>query len=987
VSLAGAFTRVPTAYPKFESQSAEDSRENPLQSCASAFHLPEDVVMSSSRRFLRGRFPVGRSLLGLLLVVLAACDTPSEIENPANNPPSPLTDPQPAHNAVAVPTQPELVLAWSGGDDPDGDAVVFDVFVGSVEPLLRVGTTPDHHFSVPSQAVPPQTEVLWQIVARDDRGATTSSPIWRFGTAAEANRPPTPITAPSPADHDTAVAVNVVLHWSGGDDPEDGRTVFEVRLDTTPALGGSELLVHTGLTERQLSPGPLDSATTYYWQITARDSLGASSQSPVLSFSTIGAANRPPLPPVAPEPPDGESGVSINPELGWSGGNDPDGDPVTFHVLIDTVNPPVHVFAGVFTSTAVLVGPLQHTRTYYWQIIAEDTHGAQTTGPVWSFSTDDVPNTPPGAPHAPSPAAGAVGADPQHPLGWVGGGDPDGDAVVYDVYFGTLSPPPLVGSTASTSYMPPGGMDYDTSYFWRVVARDARGGRTSSSQWRFTTRPQNFPPSSPVNPSPTNGLVGVPVTVHLIWDECADPNGDPVVYDVYFGTGNSPVFAGTRTSASFDPPGDLAFNTTYRWRIVARDDDGGETQGPLWTFTTGSAPNHPPVAPSNPSPPNGATGLAVTTGLDWSASPDPDGDPVAYDVYFGTADPPPFVQHQAATSYDPPGVLAYGTTYHWRVVAKDLWGDETSGPDWSFTTGAAPNYPPSAPTNPSPTDGATDVALEATLAWDPASDPDGDLLSYDVFFGVMDPPPYVGIRPDPSFDPPGNLAPDTHYYWQVLTRDEHSAPVPGPIWEFTTGSGNHAPSAPSTPDPADGTTGVPISTSFAWSGGVDPDGDPVVFDLYLGPGNPPPFIGTFSSPGFDPPADLDYDTLYYWRVVARDDQGAQTSSSTWSFTTDNGPNQPPSVPQSPDPANGATGIQPDIVLTWSGGVDPDGDPVTFDVYFGDTDPPPFAATRTSPSYDPPGALQNGTDYFWRIVASDPNGGQMSGSTWRFTTAP
>jgi hypothetical protein len=947
--------------------------------------------MSSSKRSFLARRSGGAFALGWALLAVVACDTPSEIQNPANDPPTAPTNPVPAHNAVAVPTQPELLLAWTGGDDPDGDQVVFDVFMGSVEPLLRIGTTTARTFTAPSQAVPPQTEVLWQVVARDARGALAEGPIWRFGTASTANRPPTPIAAPFPADQDTAVSVAVMLRWEGGNDPEDGRVEFEVRLDTTPNLAGPELLVVNGLQVREYDPtGDLDPATTYYWQITARDSLGATSQSSLLAFTTAGPTgppNRPPAAAEAPEPPDGELGVEIDLELGWSGGVDPDGDPVSFRVVLDTVNPPVTVLVGVTTTTAVVVGPLAHTRTYYWQIIAEDSHGARTPGPVWNFSTTDVPNAPPGAPRSPQPTSGAIGVDPGASLTWQSGGDPEGDAVVYDVYFGPFNPPPLAGSTAFTSFDPPDGIDYDTTYFWRVEARDARGGRTSGPLWRFSTRSQNYPPSAPSSPHPGAGLTGVPATVVLTWDESHDPDGDDVTYEVYFGTSNPPVFSGERSTASFDPPGDLAYMTTYRWRIVARDEDGAETTGPLWSFTTGTAPNHPPQAPANPSPPDGATGIDGWTSLDWGAVPDPDGDPVAYDVYFGVTDPPPFVQHQAAIYYDPPGFLDYATTFHWQVVAKDMWGETTPGPVWSFTTGERPNYPPSAPANPNPAHGATGIALEAVMSWSPGVDPDGDPLSYDVFLGLANPPPYAGNWPAPSFDPPGDLLADSHYYWQVLTRDEHGAPVAGPLWEFTTGSGNHAPSAPSSPAPAAGAAGVPISTLLGWAGGADPDGDPVVFDVYLGTADPPPIVITQSSATYDPPADLAYESLYHWRVVARDDRGGETSSPTWTFLTEDAPNQPPSGPNSPDPVNGATGIQPDIVLTWLGGDDPDGDPVTFDVYFGAADPPPLAGSRSVRSFDPPGTLLDGTDYYWRIVARDPNGGEVSGSTWRFTTAP
>ena len=149
-----------------------------------------------------------------------------------------------------------LAAATDGAFDP------------SVEPLLRVGTTSEHSFVAPNQAVPPQTEILWQVVAHDSRGAHTGGPLWRFGTASTDNHPPNPITAPFPADEDTAISVAVVLRWEGGEDPEDGQIEFEVLLDTTPNLAGPELVTVNGIQVRELDPpGDLDPATTYYWRI------------------------------------------------------------------------------------------------------------------------------------------------------------------------------------------------------------------------------------------------------------------------------------------------------------------------------------------------------------------------------------------------------------------------------------------------------------------------------------------------------------------------------------------------------------------------------------------------------------------------------------------------------------------------------------------------------------------------------------------------
>lgn len=99
-----------------------------------------------------------------------------------------------------------------------------------------------------------------------------------------------------------------------------------------------------------------------------------------------------------------------------------------------------------------------------------------------------------------------------------------------------------------------------------------------------------------------------------------------------------------------------------------------------------SAPNNPPSKPSNPSPANGETNVSMTPTLCWSCS-DPDGDTLAYDIYFGTDQnlTTPVESNHTNTSYQP-GTLASNTTYYWKIVAKDGKGGVTEGDLWSFTT-------------------------------------------------------------------------------------------------------------------------------------------------------------------------------------------------------------------------------------------------------------------------------------------------------------
>ncbi len=98
------------------------------------------------------------------------------------------------------------------------------------------------------------------------------------------------------------------------------------------------------------------------------------------------------------------------------------------------------------------------------------------------------------------------------------------------------------------------------------------------------------PPSEPSNPDPPSGANDVGLATQLLWQPSVDPDGDSITYTVYFGTDNPPK--SIRVSGLTTPElivNDLEPNTTYFWKIVAKDSKGGEAD-PVWTFTTGMGP-------------------------------------------------------------------------------------------------------------------------------------------------------------------------------------------------------------------------------------------------------------------------------------------------------------------------------------------------------------------------------------------------------------
>jgi hypothetical protein len=126
---------------------------------------------------------------------------------------------------------------------------------------------------------------------------------------------------------------------------------------------------------------------------------------------------------------------------------------------------------------------------------------------------------------------------------------------------------------------------FDTEYVWRVVADDGAGGQASSATWSFTTVAGNRPPTTPCSPSPPDGDEIERRFITLRWGCGDDPDGDRVRFDVYVGRTPTPTAQVGTTDydeRSFGPLG-LSEGAWY-WRVVAEDERGARTPGPVWSF-------------------------------------------------------------------------------------------------------------------------------------------------------------------------------------------------------------------------------------------------------------------------------------------------------------------------------------------------------------------------------------------------------------------
>ncbi|MCK4902015.1 MAG: hypothetical protein KAS76_01560, partial [Thermoplasmatales archaeon] len=134
------------------------------------------------------------------------------------------------------------------------------------------------------------------------------------------------------------------------------------------------------------------------------------------------------------------------------------------------------------------------------------------------------------------------------------------------------------------------------------------------------------------------------------------------------------------------------------------------------------------------------------------------------------------------------------------------------------------------------------------------------------------------------------------------------------------------PYEPSNPWPGDGQTGVDIDADLSWTGGDPDEGDTVVYDVYLEANNPNPttLVSDDQSETTFDPGTLEYGTIYYWKIHAKDNHNFVTRGPIWHFTTGESENQPPTAPTIVGETYGEVGKEYDYQFS---STDSDGDDI------------------------------------------------------------
>jgi PKD repeat protein len=534
-------------------------------------------------------------------------------------------------------------------------------------------------------------------------------------------------------------------------------------------------------------------------------------------------APRPTSPPYQPDnisPTDEATDISLTPTLQSSAFSDPDtGDShYASQWQVTTISGDYTVPAKIYDSeidTSNLVkltippGTLSIGIKYYWHVRHQDSYANWS---AWSEETSFTTALmqPPATPSNISPTDGATDISLTPTLQSSAFSDPDASdshaASQWQIRTNTGSyNSPLLDSGIDTYNLavitiPSGILSYGTTYYWRVKHQDSYGNWSAWSEETSFTTVASGAPAQPSNISPADGATDISLTPTLQSSTFSDPDeGDTHAasqWQIRTSTGsyNSPLLdSGIDTSnltAITLLSGMLSYDTTYYWRVKYQDSYGNWSAWSEETsFTT--VASGAPAQPSNISPADEATDIAVTPTLQSSAFSDPDvGDTHAASRWqirtsTGSYSSPLFdsgIDITNLTQISPPSYLSYNTTYYWRVKYQDSYGNWS---DWSeetsFTT--VTTSPPNLPINVSPLEEAIEVSLTLTLQSSAFSDPDVVDSQTASQWQVRT---STGSYSSPVFDsetdttnltaitlPSDVLIPNTTYYWHIRHQDSY----------------------------------------------------------------------------------------------------------------------------------------------------------------------------------------------------------------------
>jgi ligand-binding sensor domain-containing protein len=298
--------------------------------------------------------------------------------------------------------------------------------------------------------------------------------VYRSSASGPASTP----TLLSPADNATNILLNPSLRWNLAAKATSYQLQVASNTDFSPLdYGQSDI---NGISHQV--PG-LAAGTKYYWRVRGMNGRWPGGWSNVWNFTTLALPSIPTLV----SPADGATGIPTSVRLTWRASR----DAASYRVQVSTspgFSPTVFDQVGIADTSQMVTGLLNST-AYYWRVNAAN--GIDTS----AWTDFRIFTTVPVIPQAPTlalPNNGAVSQPLSLALMW----DRSLYAGTYRIQVSTDSTFAsgifLDDSTVVTNQKAVSGLSINTTYWWRVNAKNAAGTSGWSQVFKFKTETSSY---------------------------------------------------------------------------------------------------------------------------------------------------------------------------------------------------------------------------------------------------------------------------------------------------------------------------------------------------------------------------------------------------------------------------------------------------------------------------------------------------------------
>jgi len=272
------------------------------------------------------------------------------------------------------------------------------------------------------------------------------------------------------------------------------------------------------------------------------------------------------------------------------------------------------------------------------------------------------------------------------------------------------------------------------------------------------------------------------------WDSF-DPDNEQITFNVYFSDYQPPSLCATNlTAQSFSPYEwgiKLEPGKKYYWKIEAIDESGSKTTSSLQSIVL---ENDPPKQPLLTTKTHEKKAIGMPYTIKWVCSDDDDALGHHYTLYLGESPELLTVIEQGLIEQEYTFKnLKQGKTYYFQIKVEDPHGGVNESQLMTLSVKQPPQPPEfSFDSNEQPLFAATDVVLQ----WNMPQSNDDEPLTFDVYLGTSKERLRL-VEKDTTetrFSPPA-LTGNTHYFWQVIVKDEYGLSSSSPIMAFETSEG------------------------------------------------------------------------------------------------------------------------------------------------------------------------------------------------------